>query len=80
MIIRAGEEIRRLLEVLLKSDDSFLLQLAVVSHLLEELIKGKDLGAMWEAKLVVGTAKGEVIWETWETRLAWEMLEAKGAE
>ena len=52
MIIRAGGEIRGLLELLLKVDDSFLLQLTVFTHLLEELMKGNDLGAMWEAMLM----------------------------
>ena len=68
MIIRAGGEIRRLLQLLLKVENSFLLQLTVGSHLLEGLVKGNDLGAMWEAMLV-----GEVAWETWEARLMWEI-------
>lgn len=74
MIIRAGGEIRRLLQLLLKVENSFLLLLTVGSHLLEELVKGNDLGAMWEAMLV-----GEVAWETWEARLVCDIWEAKGA-
>ena len=78
MIIRAGGEIRRLLELLLKVDDSFLLQLTVTLLLLKRL-KRKDSGALWEVRLVFGSAKGEALWERWEARLAWKMLEAKGA-
>ena len=76
MIIRAGGEIRRLLQLSLKVD-SFLLQLTVVSHFFKEVVKGNDLGAMWEARLVVSTAKEEAAWERGEIRLLWEVKGAK---
>ena len=47
-------------------DNSFLLQLIVISYLLEEL---DGLGAMWEARLVDSPAKGEGAREIWEMRL-----------
>ena len=62
------------MQLLLKVENSFLLQLTVGSHLLEGLVKGNALGAMWEAMLV-----GEVAWETWEARLVCEVWEVKGA-
>ena len=37
------------------------------------------MGAMWEAKLVVKTSKGEAVWETWEAKLVGEIWEAKEA-
>ena len=39
------------MELILKVDP-FLLQLTVVAQFLEELMKGYDLGAMWEAMLM----------------------------
>ena len=42
-------------------------------------MNGNDLGAMWEAKLVVKTSKGEAVWETWEAKLVGEIWEAKEA-
>ena len=47
-------------------DNSFLLQLIVISYLLEEL---DGLGAMCEARLVESPAKGEGAREIWEMRL-----------
>ena len=47
-------------------DNSFLLQLIVISYLLEEL---DGMGAMWEARLVDSPAKAEGAREIWEMRL-----------
>ena len=44
---------------------------------LYEAIKGNDLGAMWEARLVVSTAKEGAAWERGEIRLLWEVKGAK---
>ena len=66
IINKAGREIRRLLHSLFSVDNSFLLQLIVISYLLEEL---DGLGAMCEARLVDSPAKAEGAREIWEMRL-----------
>ena len=50
-------------------DNSFLLQLTLLSHSLEDALKGNGFGAMWEEMLVVNTFEEEAAWERWEAKL-----------